>query len=151
YPATRDAFLSNARALRSDVAMVYQEVWSSKAALSRVYERRALLARAAATDPRAAALLDQLTDRRRRRADLLLPAVPIDKTTRERRDAALAQYTREIENLARDLPPLLPGIERADKLGRATPADLQKALPADAAVVDFLRYTLFEQDSKKPG
>ena len=47
YPGIRDGFLSNARALQSDPGVVYQEVWSSKAALSRIYERRALAARAA--------------------------------------------------------------------------------------------------------
>src|SRR5262249_9640351 len=61
YPLTRDGFLSNARALKADPTAVYAEVWASKAALARVYERRALAARAAASDPKAAALLDQLT------------------------------------------------------------------------------------------
>jgi hypothetical protein len=42
-------------------------------------------------------------------------------------------------------------LERADKLANAQPADLQKVLPADAAVVDVLCWTLFEQDPKVPG
>jgi CHAT domain-containing protein/tetratricopeptide (TPR) repeat protein len=151
YPRTRDGFLANARALQANPAEVYAEVWSSKAALSRVYERRALAARAAAADPRAAALLDQLTDRRRRRADLLLAPVPSDKATREQRDDDLNGYAKEIESLDRALRPLLPTIERANKLAKAIPANLQKILPPDAAVVDFLRYTLFEHDPKKPG
>src|SRR5262245_38369379 len=151
YPLTRDGFLSNAQALRSDPAAVYKEVWSSKAALSRVYERRALAARTAASDPKAAALLDKLTDRRRRRADLLLAPVPTDKATREQRDADLDRYAKEIETLDRDLRPLLPAVERADKLAKDKPADLETAIPADAALVDFLRYRLYEQDPKKPG
>ncbi|HKB37004.1 MAG TPA: CHAT domain-containing tetratricopeptide repeat protein [Gemmataceae bacterium] len=151
YPLTRDGFLSNARALQADPAAVYAEVWASKAALSRVYERRALAARAAASNPRAATLLSQLTERRRRRADLLLAPVPNDPETRKQRDADLDRYAKEIEKLDRDFRPLLPAVERAEKLAKAAPTDLQKVLPPDAAVVDFLRYTLFEQDPKKPG
>src|SRR5262249_26271911 len=90
YPLAPDGSLSNARAMRTDPAAVYLEVWSSKAALSRVYERRALAARAPASPPRAATLLDKLTDRRRRRAELLLAPVPTDKETRAQRDADLA-------------------------------------------------------------
>src|SRR5262249_5466891 len=77
--------------------------------------------------------------------------VPTDKTTREQRDAELAHSSKEIEALDRELRPLLPAVERAERLAQAAPADLQNLLPADAAVVDFLRYTLFEQDPKKPG
>jgi CHAT domain-containing protein len=151
YPATRDNFLSNAWASRAAAATVYAEVWASKAALGRVYERRALVARAAATDPRAAALLDQFTDRRRRRADLLLAPKPSDPATAQQRDTDLAQFAKDIESLDRQLRPLLPTLERADKLAKATPADLQKVLPVDTAVVDFLRWTLFERDPKLPG
>jgi CHAT domain-containing protein len=151
YPSTRDGFLSNAWASKAVGATVYAEVWTSKAALSRFYEQRALAGRAAATDPRAAALLDQLTDRRRRRADLLLAPKPTDPATRKQRDDDLADYAKQIEALDRELRPLLPTLERADKLANALPADLQKVLPADAALVDFLRWTLFEQDPKVPG
>ena len=45
----------------------------------------------------------------------------------------------------------MPAIERAERLDKATPADLQRVLPADAAVVDFLRYVYFECDQDKPG
>jgi CHAT domain-containing protein/tetratricopeptide (TPR) repeat protein len=151
YPLARDGFLSHARQTRPDPAAVYAEVWSSKAILARVYERRAMAARAAAADPKAAALLTRLTDRRRRRADLLLAPVPPDPATLKRRAADLAQLSRDITDLERELRPLLPAVGRADRLAKATPDDLRKALPADAAVVDFIRYTLFEEDPKNPG
>jgi CHAT domain-containing protein len=151
YPFVRDDFLSNAWASRVAAATVYAEVWASKVALGRVYEQRALAARAAASDPKAAALLDQLTDRRCRRADLLLSPRPSDPATVKQRDTDLVQLTRDIETLDRELRPLLPSLERADKLARATPTHLQKALPDDDAVVDFLRWTLYEQDAKVPG
>jgi CHAT domain-containing protein/tetratricopeptide (TPR) repeat protein len=151
YPRTRDVFLSNARSMQADPAAVYLEVWASKSALVRVYEQRALATRTAVADPKAAALLDKLTDRRRRRADLLLASTPTDPTTLKERDADLARYAKDIEELNRGLRPLLPAVDRAEKLAKATPADLQTALAADATVVDFLRYTLFEYDPKKPG
>jgi CHAT domain-containing protein len=151
YAPARDNFLSNAWTSKVATATVYREVWVSKAALGRVYEQRALTARAAATDPRAAALLEQLTDRRRRRADLLLASTPSDPGTVKQRDTDLARFAKDIEALDRELRPLLPSLERADRLAEATPADLQKVLPADAAVVDFLRWDLFEQDPNVPG
>jgi CHAT domain-containing protein/tetratricopeptide (TPR) repeat protein len=151
YPLARDTYLSNARAVTTEPREVYKEVWSSKAALTRVYERRTLIARAATTNPKAAALLEQLTDRRRRRADLLLAPVPIDKVTREQRDADLAQHSKVLAALEEKFRGLLPTVERAERLSRATPADLQKVLSADTAVVDFLHYTFFEHDPKKPG
>jgi CHAT domain-containing protein len=151
YAPARDNFLSNAWMSRAAAATVYPEVWASKAALSRFYEQRALAARAASTDPGAAALLARLTNVRRRRADLLLAPTPSDPPIAKQRDADLAQFARDIETLDRKLRPLLPTLERADKRARATPADLQKVLPADAAVVDFLRWTLIEQDPKMPG
>jgi CHAT domain-containing protein len=150
FPRVRDVFLSNAQALQSDAA-VYAEAWSSKAALARVYERRALTARAASASPKAAGLLARLTDVRRRRADLLLAPKPSDPATLRKRDEDLAGYARQIEGIDRDLRPLLPAVDRAEKLAQATPTDLQKALPPDAAVVDFLRYVRFEQDPHKPG
>jgi CHAT domain-containing protein/tetratricopeptide (TPR) repeat protein len=151
YAPARDNFLSNAWASKAAAATVYQEVWASKAALSRVYEQRGLAARAAATDPMAAALLDQLTDRRRGRADLLLAPTPSDPATAKQRATDLAQLATDIQTFDRQLRPLLPTLERADKLAQATPADLQKVLPQAAAVVDFLRWTLFEQDPQVPG
>jgi CHAT domain-containing protein len=151
YPLVRDGFLSNARALRADPAAVYGEVWASKAALARVYERRALAARAAAANPEAAALLAKLTDRRRRRADLLLAPTPADPKARQKRDKDLADYAKEIAALDGEVRPLLPAVARAERLAKATPAGLQEALPAGTAVVDFLRYTWLEQDPKRPG
>jgi len=151
YPHARDGYLSNARARQADPATVYAEVWASKANLARVYERRALAARAAASDPRAADLLARLTDRRRRRADLLLAPRPADPATLQKRDDDLDGYAREIEALDRAVRPLLPAVARAEKLAKAIPDNLQKALPADTAVVDFLRYTLFEPGPNKPG
>lgn len=151
FPRTRDGLLSFTRAGRSDSVDTYVEVWSSKAAVARVFERRHLAARAASTDPKAAALLAELAAARRRRAELLLAPRFRDPATQKKRDDDLQALTDRVAELDRAVRPLLPAIDRADKLAKATPSDLQKALPADAAVVDFLAYTFFEHDKDKPG
>jgi CHAT domain-containing protein/tetratricopeptide (TPR) repeat protein len=151
YPGVRDWLLANAQARRAEPAKVYAEVWSSKAALTRIYEQRALAQRLAATDPATAGLLDQLADRRRRRADLLLSPRPVDPATLKKRYEDLDDFTQHIHALERDLRRLLPAVERTEKLASANPTDLQKVLPADAALVDFLHYSRTEPDSSKPG
>jgi CHAT domain-containing protein/tetratricopeptide (TPR) repeat protein len=151
YPRTRDSYLSSAAALRADAASVYAQLWASKAALTRLYERRALAARAATADPEVAALLTDLTDQRRRRADVLLAPKPADPASRKQRNAVLAQYAGAITQVERTLRSRLPAVARAERLAKAVPADLQERLPADVAVVDCLRWTRFEQDPRVPG
>jgi CHAT domain-containing protein len=74
--------------------------------------------------------------------------MPADPATRKKRDDDIKALTTAISKLDAELRPLLPAVERADKLAKTTPADLQKALPADAVLVDFLAFTRFEQDPK---
>src|SRR5262249_4471873 len=45
----------------------------------------------------------------------------------------------------------LPGLDKQRQLDKLGPADLQKALPAHSAFVDFQRYAREEFDPKKPG
>jgi CHAT domain-containing protein/tetratricopeptide (TPR) repeat protein len=149
WPATRDGYLS-VSLVSADVAPVYAEVWATKAALGRVFEQRHLAARAA-TDPKAAALLADLAATRRFRADLLFAPTIADPEVRKRRNVILEGLADKVARLERDLRPLLPAVDRTEKLAKATPADLQKALPSDAAFVDFLRYTRFEYDPRRPG
>lgn len=146
----RNAFLSNARALAADPAGVYSEVWFEKATVARVYEQRALAARAA-TDPAAAKLAAELADARRKRADLLLAPVRGDAATRAKRVEELKAFGDRIAAAERALRPLLPAVGRNEKLARATPADLRAALPADAAVVDFLRFQNYTRAAELPG
>jgi CHAT domain-containing protein/tetratricopeptide (TPR) repeat protein len=150
-PQTRDAFLSLAQDRAANAAGVYAEVWADKGYVARTYERRHWQARAAATDPRAATVLAELTDARRRRAELLLAPATADPATLKKREADIKAYSERVEDKARELKGLLPISARADKLAAALPAELQKVLPADAAVVDFLHFVHFAQDKDKPG
>jgi CHAT domain-containing protein/Tfp pilus assembly protein PilF len=150
-PGGEHGYLSCARALRAAPEAVYPEVCATKGAIARVYERRSLACRTAASDPRVAPLLAHLADLRRRRADLLLAPEPGDLATRRRRDEDLKDLAERITSLDRDLRPLLPALQRSDRLARATPADLQKALPSEAVFVDLLAYVLNEQDPRVPG
>lgn len=149
--AGRDLFVSNALALRAEAADVYPEVWVTKAAIARIYEYRQQAARAATADPRAVTLLTGLAETRRTRANLVLAPQPRDEAARAKRVDEIERLDKQIAVLDAKLRPLLPTIEQAEKLARATPAELQKALPADAAVVDFLKFVHVEQDKTKPG
>ena len=150
-PLARDAYLSNALSLKADPARIYAEVWQSKGAIARVFEQRALAARTASTNPGVVTLLAQLTRSRRRRAELILAPEPRNPATRKKRKEDLADLAERIATLEGKLRPLLPAVPRVEKLARATSSDLQKTLPADAAFLDLLAWTLFEQDPKKPG
>ena len=154
---TRDGFLSVARlraatAANYDPGTVYHAIWGTKGMVARVYEQRQLQARAAGTDPTLAKMLNELADARRRRAELLLAPDTKDPGTLKKREEYLAALDRTITKLNETLPKLLPAVARIDKLDAATVTDLQKALPADAALVDYIQYTFFEwDDTKSPG
>jgi CHAT domain-containing protein len=145
-PLTRDAYLSVTRPpSRADA---YLAVWQSKAALSRLYERRHLTVLAASSRQARALWTGILALRRERERLLLARADPAMAKARDQRLEAIAE---EIRTKEADLLPLLPELKRAEELSRATPADLCKALPAGTALVDLLRYTHFQQDPRTPG
>ncbi|MBA4192269.1 MAG: hypothetical protein C0467_30230 [Planctomycetaceae bacterium] len=153
-PQYRDAFLSVVFQRNVEPASAYPEIWASKGTLARAYEQRQQKARAAARNPIAAALFADLADARRRRGELLLAAQSNDAATQKKREEVLASLDAKINELdGKDgkLRPLLPRIARAEKLAASLPADLQKLLPGDAVVVDFLRYASFDFDEKKLG
>jgi CHAT domain-containing protein/tetratricopeptide (TPR) repeat protein len=145
-PATRDAYLSATRHLPEVDS--YLAVWQSKAALSRIYERRHLAVLAAAS-PEARSLWQALLSLRRERETLLL--LPANPDRAKERDKRLAAIDEDIRTKEADLQPLLPALKRSNQLGRATPTDLRKVLPGRTAFIDLLRYHCFEQDSDVPG
>jgi CHAT domain-containing protein len=145
-PLSRDAYLSVTRHLpRADS---YLAVWQSKAALSRIYERRHLAVLAAAS-PQARSLWRSLLSLRREREILLL--TPANPDRAKERDKRLEVIDEDIRTKEAELRPLLPALKRSSQLARATPDDLQKALPAGTAFVDLLRYAHLEQDPKGRG
>lgn len=150
-PLVRDAFLCAGRENRLDPVRMYSEVWVTKANISRIIEHVSIAARAVSGSPEAARLLATLVDARRRRAELIHVAAFKDVATQKKHDDDLKALTDRVTDLDRQLRPLLPAIDRVDKLATATPIDLRKALPPDAAVLDFLRYIRFDQDPAKPG
>lgn len=148
-PFARSHFLYLSLGLKSNPATVYREVFQSKGSVGRVAEQLAVQARAA-TDPKATAILSELQNIRRRRADLLLAPTPTDTKTAEQRDRDLEDHTRRIQELEKLLRPLVPALGRIAKLDTATPDDLQKALPADAVFVDIQPFRLFEEGDNIP-
>ncbi|HEV3439068.1 MAG TPA: CHAT domain-containing tetratricopeptide repeat protein [Gemmata sp.] len=148
-PYYRDGYLSITFQQKTDSAGVFAEVWASKGSLARVYEQRQLQARAIATDPKAAKLLAELADTRRRRADLILAPEITNAAVYKKRQEDIQELETKIGKLEQSIRPLLPAVARAEKLVNAAPSELQSLLPADTAVVDFLRYTFFEYDKAK--
>ena len=151
----RDGYLSLARARAAagggyDPASAYPAVWAVKGAVARVYEQRHLRARAASADPALVGSLARLTDARRRRADFLLARPAGDPETRTVGDTEFDALDVAIATLDRDLSDRLPDVARFAELDAATPADLRNALPADAALVDYFRYTFYEWDDTRP-
>ncbi|WP_439623637.1 tetratricopeptide repeat protein [Gemmata sp.] len=152
-PLARDGFLSavrarGARAAHFDPTPAYSTLWVSKGAVARVFEQRQQQARAA-VKPELAKAVAALADARRRRAELLLaPAAP-DPATLARREEALKTHDATIADLTRTLA-ALPAVARAVRLNEATLPELQKALPPDAVLIDYFRYTYFEFDNAKP-
>ena len=139
-PGTRDAYLSVERELKTDPATVYQVIWASKATLFRVYEHRHLTARAAAINPAVTKLVGGLADLRRRRSDMLLAPVSSDARTRMKREADLKELDGEIAAKLDELRKNIPEMQKTEDLALRTPADLQAAMPSNAAVVDILRH-----------
>ncbi len=120
-PLALDGFLSNARKSKSDPLTVYTELWGWKGVVAQVYEQRQQAARAATSDPRAATLLAELTDARRRRAELLLAPVAKDPANRNERESEINDFERTITKLDEAIRPLLPSVARAEKLAPPPP------------------------------
>lgn len=139
-----DDILTAARLSKTEPAGIYPEVWWEKGAVARVYEQRQQSARAAASNSKAVDLLAELASARRRRAELIVAPEFKDAPSQRKREADIKDLDETVARLDRTVRPLLPIVERAEKLSKALPSELQNALPADTAVVDFVRYLYFE-------
>jgi CHAT domain-containing protein len=144
-PRARDGYLGVTRHLPADPA-AYDAVWESRAALTRLLERRHrdLLA---SRDDEARELGRQLAEARQRLAYALLhPARDPEEQRKEvqKRTDAKEDLERRLARRLRLAPP------RTDPRP-LTPRRLSDSLPEGAAFVDLLRYTDVEYDPRVPG
>ncbi len=144
-PLTRDGFLTTTRHLppRPDH---YDPVWTAKAFLTRIAERRHrdLLA---TQDPDAGKLGGELQTARQRLSRLAVVPLPDAKEQAHR----LQELTREKEGLERRLAERLHVTRPDAATAASTPDDLLRRLPDHSAFVDLIRYVSFDQDPKVPG
>jgi CHAT domain-containing protein/tetratricopeptide (TPR) repeat protein len=137
-PTVRDNYLSAAGAVPGQEDAAYRVVWDTKAAVTRVLERRAAQVRAAGTEQENR--LARLREVRRQIETLLRSNSP----KIEERDRQLRVLTDERDALERDLAQALKAFGRQQQRDRQGPADLVKAIPPGAAFVDFFFYTQTE-------
>jgi CHAT domain-containing protein/Tfp pilus assembly protein PilF len=148
FPLARDSLLSVTGHLPGSDARTYDAIWHSRAALTRVYQRRHLALIAAATDESIRKTWDELQALRRQREQLVMAPAPKGSSERAER---LRKLNQQIDTAEQELLPQLPALKDYENLARLGPDALRKLLPADAVLIDFLRYTHFEQDRGKPG
>jgi len=135
---------------RADSA-TYAQVWTQRAALSRILQRRHLAALAAAANSEVRGLFDRLQQTRHELAALLLAPLPVSPEAQRSRDRRVNELTDVKQRLERDLVGLLPEADRQRRIDRLGPDDLTRALPHAAAFLDLLRYDRWEYDPNKPG
>jgi CHAT domain-containing protein len=142
-PLARDAYLAVTR--QAAAGPVYDVLWDSRAALTRLQERRHRDL-VAGRDREAAELADRLRLARQALARRLLR--PLRDAERQRADVqTLTDAKEDLEKrLARklNLVPLAP-------VAPVTARRLAERLPERAAFVDLYRYTYFEQDPRIKG
>jgi CHAT domain-containing protein len=140
-PLARDAFLSVIRRLPPEPDH-YNPLWDGRAPLFRLLQRRRLDL-AAARDSAAAGLATRLATARLKLSRALL--APAGATA-----ADLARLTADKEGLEKELAARV-GLTPRARRDEPSPDTLAKALGRNAAFIDFVRYTDFEYDPKKPG
>jgi CHAT domain-containing protein/Tfp pilus assembly protein PilF len=148
FPISRDTFLSVTRHLPGSDTPTYEAVWHSRAALTRVYQRRHFALIAAATDDSIRKAWDHLQALRRQREEFIMTPAPKDPSNREEN---LRRLNKQIDTVELELQPQLPAVKHYEDLAELGPKALRKLLPADAVLIDFLRYIHFEDDPEKPG
>jgi CHAT domain-containing protein/tetratricopeptide (TPR) repeat protein len=145
-PRSLDVYLSIGKHLKEDaVEREYPTVWSGKAMLTRIVQRRQALVRGLADDATRAKVAEVLDVRQQLGRRLLAPA---DRKDAER-SKHLQALTERKERLERELAQRVPALERERSLDQAPFTDLLKALPKDAAFIDLVRYERREQDPKE--
>jgi CHAT domain-containing protein len=122
-------------------AASYRHVLAWKGAVFLHQQQRRQFARLLSSNPdsKVGKLVLQLQQTTRLLAALTL--APVDEHAASQRRQQAKKLTREKEDLERQLADLSDAFRRQHRQADLTFADLQKSLPADAALVDFLVYT----------
>src|SRR5262249_37399823 len=123
----------------------YGPLWPTRGGLLPLLQARhqAVLARLAAS-PEARKHYDDLITARQK-ISRLQAAFPRDERVIKARDKQLAELNDEQDRLERLLAQDLPEYKRLLATDQKGPADLARALPPDAAFVDFIRYLHWEK------
>jgi len=137
-------YLAEAQASGAPADRAYAEVLGWKGSVS----SRQLVMRQLRTgqqDPKVAELYDQLAETARQ-LDSLSRAVPKPDQAKQHAEQLL-QLSDTVESLQQKLATASSNLESMQQ--RCTPADLQKALPADTVLVDFLEHWDYKRPSPK--
>jgi CHAT domain-containing protein/Tfp pilus assembly protein PilF/Leucine-rich repeat (LRR) protein len=143
FHITRSSLLSTLRHLpKATPEQAYAPVWSTRALATRALVNRHTFSEA---NPKARVVWESLRDIRAQLAVLTLtmPA-PGQAYLRNER---LAELNRQKEALERQLALESDSYRQKRESDRATLSDLAACLPADGAVVDLVRFVLFEPGS----
>jgi CHAT domain-containing protein/tetratricopeptide (TPR) repeat protein len=143
-PPTRDALLS-ASPEEPELPGLYRHVWANRSLLFRLMERRHLDLRAASNSETQTLARDLEATRDRLIHLLFRPLKDRAKNATE-----VSRLTEGKESLERKIAVTLRLRTPAAALA-GTPAQLQDALPADAAFLDLVRYVRVDQDPLVPG
>ena len=143
----RDALLSLLwRRPQETAEQAYQAVWDSRALVT-----RALAARRPPPDADGAVrdLWERLRVKRAELAKLTLAVVPPAKASD--RQQRLIELTQDKEKLERQLAKASSAFRRQQQLQRVGFAALAARLPANAALLDLVRFTLYEPPATRGG
>jgi len=136
FPGTRNSYFSAAVRFPETAAKTYDTVWAQKGAVMSLLSRRNLAAFVRRrTSDEVRRDYERLAEARQHLAQLL--AHP--GKDRVARDKQLAQRTDERDHLERRLAQQLPMLERELALAALGPSDLLTAMPAQTALLDFVR------------
>jgi len=141
-PASSSSYLSVAVQYPETAAATYSVAWTEKSAVMKLLARRHLAAsvqRGKSDDLSRG--YERLGDIRREIARLLNQ--PGDDLAE--RDKKLAQLSDQRDRLERDLARQLPELSRELELAKWASADLLAVLPVDAVLIDFVRYSHWEE------
>ncbi len=141
-PRCRDNHLSITRNQEGFDSEAYQQVWLSRAFVTRILQQRQLALRQQKQGSPVADRARELQMVRDRIAQLIVQAGP----DRPNRDTLLATLTRRREQLEGELARLLP-LPSDQELA---PARLLERLPRHTAFLDLVRYHLFQADHSNP-